>query len=35
MWGNVLEGGVEHFMGDVEGVEQWYLFVFLLKIVVI
>ena len=26
MWGNMPEGGVEHLMGDVEGVEWWDFF---------
>jgi hypothetical protein len=35
MWGNMLEGGVEHLMGCVEGIKRWDFFVFVLKIMVI
>jgi hypothetical protein len=34
MWGNMLEGGIEHLTGDVEGVERWDVFVFVWKIIV-
>jgi hypothetical protein len=35
MWGNMLGGGAEHLMGNVEGAERWVVLVFMLKIMVV